>query len=568
MRYSRFDQEISVEDSAQVTLDLALWFANGISDGDTRERLFSYLQEDKFRQILEEDGLESGLSSHDYRLLRQVQALYSKRQDLDMGVDLDKVAIEKFRSAEVLCKETNDIFRLRTVGRFQLRPRTERVLFHAARKIQSILRDVPSLSELKFRFGPGATTQVPRRNACANEKLAAAPSCSVELFPLAHCVLQEMPAWFGRETPVPMVQTGKVSFVPKSWKESRSIVVEPTLNTMCQAAVGDLMADRLRLAGIDIRDQARNQRLAKRGSEDGTVATVDLSSASDTVSTELVYDLLGLEWASFLARFRTGHVTLNGETLTLQKFSSMGNGFTFPLETLIFYAVAWGSTIESGGDLSLVSAYGDDIIVPSGAVEVLFESLNACGFVVNEKKSYSKGPFRESCGKDYFLGTDVRPFFLRGEGPLRVCDLFKAHNYFYRDFAREVCAYLVTYFDESILLYGPDGYGDGHLLGDYSLRRRRKHARNGFGGYLFDTFSFKPRRTFRRQANRVLPCYSIYLSPPAETATRLLGVDGHRHYLDMLGDPRPPSHGYDRGEFHSVVPGYDGYRRISIYLFA
>jgi hypothetical protein len=133
-----------------------------------------------------------------------------------------------------------------------------------------------------------------------------------------------------------MIDDGKLEFVPKNAKTFRSTVTEPVLNGLTQLAIGDFLFDRLKRSGLDLRDQTRNQRLALEGSLTGALATLDLSSASDTISRELVYHLLPLEWAHFLGLSRTGHIKYRGQRYTLEKFSSMGNGYTFPLESLIF----------------------------------------------------------------------------------------------------------------------------------------------------------------------------------------------------------------------------------------
>jgi hypothetical protein len=39
--------------------------------------------------------------------------------------------------------------------------------------------------------------------------------------------------------------------------------------------------------------------------------------------------------------------------------------------------------------------------------------LEALGFQINQHKSFFEGPFRESCGKDFFRGFSVRPVYLK-----------------------------------------------------------------------------------------------------------------------------------------------------------
>jgi hypothetical protein len=172
------------------------------------------------------------------------------------------------------------------------------------------------------------------------------------------------------------------------------------------------MRRKLRLkCGLDLDDQIPNQEMACRGSIDGSLATIDLSSASDTVARELVRFLLPHEWFERLDLCRSKVGLLDGEWLRYEKFSSMGNGYTFELETLIFWSLAVSCVKLLELDPFEVRVYGDDIIVPSKAYDYLIEVLTFCGFTANSSKSFREGPFRESCGKDFYDGLEVRPFF-------------------------------------------------------------------------------------------------------------------------------------------------------------
>lgn len=549
--YASWSAEIEPGDLDEIVKSLSIWELTHVAESDIVKRTWDYVLGSDYMSILNSSFDYGSMTEAEAYHLRQVYALYTKRTGLPVTFDRKAIAIDKFKSSEVLCRETNDIFRLRTRGDFQFSHRVESVLQRARLKIQSILGDVPALGDLPLRFGPGATTSVPRRTASPRAKLGSLPTCSSELFPLIVPILREMPLWlesllesFGGTPRSALVQPGKVQFVPKSAKEERAIVVEPLLNTMCQAGIGSLMARALRRSGVDIKNQKTNQDIARLGSITDSYSTIDLSSASDTVATELVYDLLGVDWSSFLSHFRTGTVMLEGTELRLEKFSSMGNGFTFPLETLIFYALAYSATREVGASTALVNAYGDDIVIPSVAHELLSETLTACGFLVNEKKSYSSGPFRESCGADYFHGIDIRPIYLKEtDGKVRVCDLFRLHNHYHRRFAFDVCTYLTTFFDPSIRIYGPDGYGDGHLLGEQEPRRKKSHVARGFSGWVFDTFSWKPKSSFKSYSgDRVLPSYTTYVLADAVSETD--------HVRSTRGD-----------SFSVTIPGRESYHR-------
>jgi hypothetical protein len=101
----------------------------------------------------------------------------------------------------------------------------------------------------------------------------------------------------------------------------------------------------------------------------------------------------------------------------------MGNGFTFELESLIFWALTRAtfeaSVIKDRGDRRLCAVYGDDIICPQEMAWYLTTVLNYCGFSVNLDKSFYEGNFFESCGKHFFYGVDVTPVYQKE----RITDL-------------------------------------------------------------------------------------------------------------------------------------------------
>jgi hypothetical protein len=178
-----------------------------------------------------------------------------------------------------------------------------------------------------------------------------------------------------------------------------------------QRTAGSYIRKRLRSFGIDLNDQTINQRLARDAVKMG-LATIDLSSASDSISVELVRKCLPDDWFSFLDDIRVKSVEIDGSIHQTSMFSSMGNGFTFELESLLFWcitrAVAFFSKVKGK-----ISVYGDDIIAPSRIVPRLIRLFSYLGFKINTKKTFWRGPFRESCGKHYHTFVDVTPFYLR-----------------------------------------------------------------------------------------------------------------------------------------------------------
>jgi hypothetical protein len=185
---------------------------------------------------------------------------------------------------------------------------------------------------------------------------------------------------------------------------------------MLQKALGTFLKKRLHKVGISLFDQSINQQLARQGSKDSSLATIDLSMASDTLAYNVVRTLLPADWFQLFDQLRTPKGMLDGQEITYAKFSSMGNGYTFELESLIFLA-ACQAILELKGVKPLAaqnhSVYGDDIIFPTEHTPSLINALTQIGFSVNNEKSFLSGPFRESCGGDFFMGHDVRPLYLK-----------------------------------------------------------------------------------------------------------------------------------------------------------
>lgn len=418
----------------------------------------------------------------EYLRLAQVSAFFSKNASLPLGIQTSEVALQKFLESESKCEATNMAFRNRSLP-FSQGGRDASLIFRVQRKIAGILGPLPGFTELDFGFGPGANVGLSRFTS-VRRKLSAAPTCSAGAWKYLTVLQECFPFWHELRNAVPC-DYGKYASVPKNATTDRSILVEPLINSFLQKGVGAYIRDRLMRAGVNLSDQSINQDRARKGSLTGDIATLDLAAASDTISREVVAELLPIDWWLLMEDLRSKYALLpDGRKIVLQKFSSMGNGFTFELESLIFYAICSVLSDER------VTVYGDDITCASKDVQVIIGGLEHFGFAVNTDKSFWTGPFRESCGSDFFEGCMVRPVFVKGL--LSIKELFRLHNFFARNHDEELAKVCLKHIPTRFRVFGPDGYGDGHLLGDHQRIRPRKVSRSGWGGYVFRTFQTEP----------------------------------------------------------------------------
>jgi len=230
---------------------------------------------------------------------------------------------------------------------------------------------------------------------------------------------------------VELVTHNNINFVPKTFKTKRSIASEPLLNGFLQKGIDEYMRSCLRRRGLvdlDLRNQLPNQEMARSGSRGGfnPYATIDLSSASDSISTSIVRLLFPAEWFDLFDRTRSHWYRYKGKLHAYQKFVSMGNGFCFPLQTLLFASVCYAVAQVHRQPVDF-RVYGDDIIVRQSLALVVLELLHYLGFRNNPDKTYVVGPFRESCGTDWYSGLDIRPVYVDFRLDTNV-DLYKIHN--------------------------------------------------------------------------------------------------------------------------------------------
>jgi len=227
---------------------------------------------------------------------------------------------------------------------------------------------------------------------------------------------EELSHWYemddGTYVPEAKLPISRLCVVPKDHRGPRIICAEPKeiqfaqqglARVLCNIVASDPIASR----HIHFRDQRPNFRLSRYYKR---VATVDLSDASDHVSMALMRAIFPREVCDILSRVRSILVRDPDEELTrVYCYATMGSALCFPVETLVFWAIAQACVPDNVKEAADVLVFGDDIIVPLEYLDRVCDSLQQCDLIINRKKTCGPcTPVRESCGSWFWFGKDAR----------------------------------------------------------------------------------------------------------------------------------------------------------------
>lgn len=249
------------------------------------------------------------------------------------------------------------------------------------------------------------------------------------------------PTWSDLELRYPEIQEipARLEAVPKTAEKPRLISIEPSYNQFAQQALHGPLQENLERLGTacSYESQQPNQEMAFQSSIDRSLATIDLSDASDRVSLPLVREVFAWSkpFLDFLHATRSCFLELpDGRIHVIRKFASMGSAMTFPIESMVFLAIVTTAICRAEGTFDRfavrriarrsngVSVYGDDIVIPSRYFPQVVSALETHGLKVNVKKSFVNGFFRESCGTDAYKGQNVTPIYVRRHFPTQRSD--------------------------------------------------------------------------------------------------------------------------------------------------
>ena len=334
-----------------------------------------------------------------------------------------------------------------------------------------------SPSDHCFKHGPGCVSDRP-----SGGNKYKFPSWSPKLecvFPASEFAFVNYSDWIERNGDIDYAksESSRMIAVPKTFKGPRLIASEPTSHQWCQQAVKSFIAQKSESTWISgfvrFNDQSRNQELAVKASRDGSLATIDLSEASDRVTCRLVERACraNMPLLRALSSCRTSYLTQNLDKkspshIKLKKFSTMGSACTFPVETLLFLGIVLGSVhfvhhhgykpVYNKNYEGSIAVFGDDIVAPTDCLDVIRAALTFLSFKVNDRKTFGSGYFRESCGVDAFKGFNITPIRIRAAGipkaPESVLSVIETVNNLFKAGYWHASARLKTTISEKLML--------------------------------------------------------------------------------------------------------------------
>ena len=343
-------------------------------------------------------------SHNRYLLDSQAVALFKKSTYLEKSEDLDAKAIASFYEIE-------DGLRILNKGKFSFE--AYGILYTASRIIRRILGPVPNLKDLEVSFTSGATFSRTADLSTLSDKISGSLDVTTHALPYLLKYLGSHPLLFRayQDKKIKVVRGNKFSTVPKDFRKVRTICKEPLGNMLLQRSFGLYIKDRLKRENIYI-ETGQSDHVAVLQHDQDAWATIDQSDASDRISRALIKELLDHNWFSTLDNIRSKYTIIDKKEHLLEKFMTQGNGFTFELETLVFYAIGQAISINRHKKTPIF-VYGDDMIVTKGIACDVVRYLPLFGLKVNTEKTFIRGDFKESCGFDILKGYKVRPYYLK-----------------------------------------------------------------------------------------------------------------------------------------------------------
>jgi len=356
-----------------------------------RSELPSFMYE-CIRTLFDDSGIPLGLETAEavYRFyaLRQVCLAYSKAQDIPSRMTPEEA---KASFVERISEEPEITAPSWLLN--EARALITRVVMEDGRLHPMLAQWV---EEPFGRHGPGAVAM--KEKGLSKWMFRRIPGAEMRLYRFN----DRSPHPLGVAKPI-----SRLAIVPKDFKSLRSICIEPKEFQFAQQGLWDILKsllheNHLTRRSINFEHQEYNARLCKRHD----VATIDLKDASDRVRLKLCRILFPKEFFCLVTRYRSREILVDKDVVRPTCFASMGSALCFPIETLVFWAIA-RAAMHPETEHKPLRVFGDDIVCPREDALFIAKMLESCGLKVNGDKTCINSPIRESCGAFTYAGSDV-----------------------------------------------------------------------------------------------------------------------------------------------------------------
>lgn len=373
------------------------------------------------------------------RALRQICLLTYKSKSHEVNKTQVESAIAGFRDRNIVCQRLS-----KSSYELQVQSEDRDDSCHAGESlkiarflIQAITAHI-DWSNIQPSHGTGAVSDS-RKGRCKWDAIdGKATRLCDELYPMS-AYFTPSPEMFDYTSAKYATTVAKLAIVPKDKRGPRIICTQPSglmwiqqgqrrllekaIETSYILKTNRSILNDLVLMSIKFDKQESNGSLALESSRTREFATIDLKDASDLVSWGLVCFLFSKGDRRYLAASRPMYVKIKNELVKLHMFAPMGSAMCFPVESLVFWALAAAACLVHRGltlahlnkfrnvtkwlsmNLQEVFVFGDDVIVRREACASVCGVFESCGFKPNYSKTFVEGFYRESCGVDAYHGN-------------------------------------------------------------------------------------------------------------------------------------------------------------------
>lgn len=243
-----------------------------------------------------------------------------------------------------------------------------------------------------------------------------------------------------------LIKTGNPMVVPKSFVEGRVIVPNDVDDYQLFGEYAywhrlNVLEDSIPTNWhgiICLEDANLSCEAARRGSIDGSIATIDASGGSDRIKKRVELCVVPNAQCHVINQCQMYFVDNKGHKRLCHMVAPSGNPYTFVNESQFYGGIVelgyriYNEFCASDTDndpLNEWIVYGDDVTCDSRVFDLVCQLYEIFGLKVNRSKSYgAESAFKEACGGEYFYGIDLNPLYFPRNPWESLADRFSSIN--------------------------------------------------------------------------------------------------------------------------------------------